>query len=156
MLKSLDRTERRILEALQQDGRLSNVELAQAVGLSESPCLRRVRGLESEGVIAGYSAVVSQRSLGLQVTAFVQVQLEKHDDQKTKAFLERVAQEKHIIECHAMSGAYDYLLKVVAQSMDHFSEIAMQGILRFPGVKGIESSFSLLTIKHPSPLPIGD
>ena len=153
---TLDRTERRILGALQQDGRMSNVELAQAVGLSESPCLRRVRGLEEDGVIAGYSARVSQRSLGLQVTAFVQVQLEKHDDQKTKAFLEQVTQEKHIIECHAMSGAYDYLLKVVAQSMDHFSEIAMQGILRFQGVKGIESSFSLLTVKEASPLPIGD
>ncbi|EAQ96340.1 Lrp/AsnC family transcriptional regulator [Congregibacter litoralis] len=156
MSKKLDKTERRILEVLQQDGRTSNVELAQAVGLSESPCLRRVRGLEEQGVIAGYSATLNQRSLGLQVTAFVQVQLEKHDDQKTQDFLVQVAREEHIIECHAMSGAYDYLLKVVAQSMDHFSEIAMQGILQFPGVKGIESSFSLLTVKQAAPLPIGD
>jgi Lrp/AsnC family leucine-responsive transcriptional regulator len=155
MSLTLDRTEHRILEALQQEGRMSNVELAQAVGLSESPCLRRVRALEEQGVISGYSATIDQRRVGLQVTAFVQVQLEKHDDQKTQAFLEQVALERHIIECHAMSGAYDYLLKVVAQSMDHFSEIAMQGILRFPGVKGIESSFSLLTVKQAAPLPIG-
>lgn len=154
MLHSLDRTEYRILEVLQRNGRISNVELAEAVGLSESPCLRRVRGLEEQGVIAGYSATLDQRRIGLQVTAFVQVQLEKHDDQKTQAFLGQVKRETHIIECHAMSGAYDYLLKVVAQNMDHFSEIAMQGILRFPGVKDIESSFSLLTVKQASPLPI--
>lgn len=153
---TLDRTERRIVEALQREGRMSNVELAQVVGLSESPCLRRVRALEDQGVIAGYSATIDQRRVGLQVTAFVQVQLEKHDDQKTQAFLEQVTGEQHIIECHAMSGAYDYLLKVVARSMDHFSEIAMQGILRFPGVKGIESSFSLLTVKQITPLPIGE
>ncbi|MDP5053526.1 MAG: Lrp/AsnC family transcriptional regulator [Congregibacter sp.] len=88
MLYSLDRTERLILESLQKEGRISNVELAQAVGLSESPCLRRVRGLEEQGVITGYSANIDQRRVGLQVTAFVQVQLEKHDDQKTRAFLE--------------------------------------------------------------------
>ena len=152
----LDRVERRVLETLQLDGRLTNVELAQRVGLSESPCLRRVRGLEERGVIAGYSARLDQRMVGLQVTAFVQVQLDKHDDSKTREFIDRVALEPHIIECHAMSGAYDYLLKVVAQSMDHFSHIAMEGILRFPGVKDIESSFSLKTIKQDAPLPIGD
>lgn len=150
----LDRVEQRILEVLQQEGRLSNVELAQMVGLSESPCLRRVRSLEERSVITGYAARLDQRSIGLQVIAFVQVQLEKHDDQKTRRFLEEVAAEAHIIECHAMSGAYDYLLKVVAQSMDHFSEIAMQGILRFPGVKDIESSFSLKTVKQDAPLPL--
>ncbi len=154
MPSNLDRVEQRILQVLQKEGRLSNVELAQLVGLSESPCLRRVRGLEENGVIAGYSARLNQRKIGLQVTAFVQVQLEKHDDQKTRDFLDEVAAETHIVECHAMSGAYDYLLKVVAQSMDHFSEIAMQGILRFPGVKDIESSFSLQTVKQDAPLPV--
>lgn len=151
---AFDRTERRILEVLQSSGRMSNVELAEAVGLSESPCLRRVRSLEESGIITGYAARVDQRSIGLQVTAFVQVQLEKHDDAKTQDFLARVEAEPHIIECHAMSGAYDYLLKVVAQSMDHFSELSMQEILRFPGVKDIESSFSLKTVKQHAPLPI--
>lgn len=150
----LDKTEQRILAQLQRDGRISNVDLAQAVGLSESPCLRRVRHLEETGLISSYRAVLDQRRLDLQVTAFVQLQLEKHDDEKTEAFLQRVAEEPHIVECHAMSGAYDYLLKVVARNMDHFSEIAMRGILRFPGVKDIESSFSLQTVKQDSPLPI--
>ncbi|MFK7830596.1 MAG: Lrp/AsnC family transcriptional regulator [Congregibacter sp.] len=152
--RTFDRTERRILEVLQSDGRATNVELAQAVGLSESPCLRRVRNLEEDKVIIGYRAVLDQRRIGLQVTAFVQVQLEKHDDKKTRGFLDQLSSEPHIVECHAMSGAYDYLLKVVAMSMDHFSEIVMQGILRFPGVKDIESSFSLMTVKQDAPMPV--
>lgn len=143
-----------ILRTLQQRGRISNTELAEIIGLSESPCLRRVRSLEEQGVIRGYRAQLDQRRIGLQVTAFVQVQLAKHDDGKTRAFLECVDEEPHIVECHAMSGAYDYLLKVVATSMDHFSTIAMEGILRFPGVQDIESSFSLRTIKQDAPLPL--
>jgi Lrp/AsnC family leucine-responsive transcriptional regulator len=149
----IDRVERGILQQLQQQGRMANVDLAAAVGLSESPCLRRVRALEERGVIAGYSARVDQRAVGLPVTAFVQLSLEK-DDQRTREFLDAVAREAHIIECHAMSGSYDYLLKIVARSMDHFSELALRGILRFPGVKDIESSFSLDTVKSDSPLPI--
>ena len=150
----LDRQACAILEALQADGRVSNVQLASRVGMSESPCLRRVRALEDDGVIAAYRASLDQRRVGLTVTAFVQVQLEKHDDRKTRAFLDSVASEEHIVECHAMSGGYDYLLKVVARSMDHFSEIAMRGILRFPGVKDIDSSFSLQTVKQDAPLPV--
>lgn len=151
---NIDPTERRILQLLQNKGRMSNVELAQALAISESPCLRRVRSLEERGVIAGYRALLDQRLLGLQVTAFVHVQLEKHDDKKTQDFLSRVSNQEHIVECHAMSGAYDYLLKVVAQSMDHFSELVINEILRFPGVKDIESSFSLRTIKQDAPLPM--
>lgn len=133
---------------------MSNVELAEAVGLSESPCLRRVRALEESGTIIGYSARLDQRKIGLEVTAFVQVQLEKRDDQKTREFLDQVTQEPYIVECHAMSGSYDYLLKVLARSMDHFSEIAMRGILGFSGVTNIESSFSLQTVKQDAPLPV--
>jgi len=150
----LDRTERLMLAALQRDGRMSNVDLASAVGLSESPCLRRLRALEERGLITGYAARIDRRHIGLPITAFVQVQLEKHDDSKRRAFLAQVADEPCIVECHAMSGAYDYLLKVVAESMDHFSELAMQGILRFPGVTDIESSFSLRTEKENAPVPI--
>ncbi|CAN0606559.1 unnamed protein product, partial [Ectocarpus sp. 12 AP-2014] len=148
------RTEEKILRLLQINGRMTNAELAEAIGLSESPTLRRVRALEHGGVITGYGARIDQRSLDLQVTAFVQVQLEKHDEGKTKAFMGRVEEEPHIVECHAMSGAYDYLLKVVALNMDHFSELTMDGILAFPGVRNIESSFSLKTLKQSTPLPV--
>ena len=103
----LDRAEREILALLQRDGRMSNVELAERVGLSESPCFRRVRRLEDSGLIQGYSARLDQRRLGLQVTAFVQVSLEKQDDAKQRAFLAQVEAEEHIVECHAMSGSHD-------------------------------------------------
>lgn len=149
-----DRAERDILRLLQREGRISNVELAERVGLSESPCFRRVRRLEDSGVISGYRANLDRRQLGLQVTAFVLVSLDQQDDSRQKAFLACVEAESHIVECHAMSGSYDYLLKVLADNMDHFSELAMQGILKYPAVKSIESNFSLLAVKESAELPI--
>ena len=150
----LDRTHRRILDALQRRGRLTNVELAQHVGLSESPCLRRVRALEEGGVITGYGARLDQRGLGLHVTAFVQVSLSSHNEAGHRAFVEGVRALDHVVECHAMSGGYDFLLKVVARNMDHFSQLSMEGILRLPGVSAIESQFSLQTVKAGQELPL--
>ena len=150
----LDRKEREILRILQTDGRMSNVELAERVGLSESPCFRRVKRLEESGLIQGYTANLDQRQLGLQVTAFVQVSLDKQDDRKQRDFLTRVEAEEHIVECHAMSGSHDYLLKVLAYSMDHFSELSMSRILKFPGVSNMESHFSLMAIKQDAALPV--
>ena len=153
-MAELDRTERRILDNLQREGRMPNVELAAAVGLSESPCLRRVRNLERKGVIEGYAAIVNQRAAGLSVTAFVLVTLDKQPDADTDEFHAKVAAEPHIVECHAMSGTHDYLLKVVARDIDHFSELAMQQILKYPGVRHVESSFSLRRIKRSLALPL--
>ncbi len=150
----LDRAEKTILRELQAQGRMSNVDLAEKVGLSESPCFRRVRALEEAGVIAGYHASLNQRALGLQVTAFVQVTLDKQDDRKQREFLAQVEAEEHIVECHAMSGSHDYLLKVVARNMDHFSELSMQRILKFAGVRNIESNFSLQAVKDGTGLPV--
>jgi Lrp/AsnC family leucine-responsive transcriptional regulator len=150
----LDKAEKEILSTLQIQGRISNVELAERVGISESPCFRRVKALEEARLIEGYGARLNQRALGLQVTAFVQVSLEKQDDSVQLAFLQQVEAEDHIIECHAMSGSHDYLLKVVANNMDHFSALSMQRILKFPGVKNMESNFSLLAVKDGSPLPV--
>ncbi len=150
----LDRVEKEVLRALQQQGRMSNVELAERVGLSESPCYRRVRALEEAGVIEGYSARINQRAIGLQVTAFVLVTLEKQSDRQQQAFMAQVEAEEHIVECYAMSGSHDILLKVVARNMDHFSELSMERILKFPGVKNIESNFSLRAVKENTPLPV--
>ncbi len=149
----LDPVERQILRLLQGDGRLSNVALAERVGLSESPCFRRVKRLEEAGLIRGYSAVVDQRLLGLSVTAFVLVTMEKQPDAATEAFIAEVEAEEHIVECYATSGSHDYLMKVVARNIDHFSELCMQRILKFPGVMHVESSFSLKEIKHSRVLP---
>ncbi len=150
----LDKSERQILRILQREGRLSNVEIAQRVGLSESPCLRRVKALEQSGVIDFYAAKLNQRLLGLQVTAFVLVTLEKNDEQKRQRFLQQVADEDFIVECHTMTGAYDYLMKVVATSMDHFSDLCMNRILKFAGVNNIESQFSLQVVKENAGLPV--
>ncbi|MEP5570053.1 MAG: Lrp/AsnC family transcriptional regulator [Halioglobus sp.] len=150
----MDRAEVKILQVLQTDGRISNVDLAEKAGLSESPCFRRVRNLEESGVISGYRAQVNQRSIGLQVTAFVLITLDKQDDKKQRTFLAEVEAEEHIVECHAMSGSHDYLLKVVARNMDHFSELSMQRILKFSGVSNIESNFSLLAVKEDGVLPV--
>ena len=153
-LPAFDRNERNILRTLQLDGRLSNVELARKIGLSESPCLRRVKKLEESGVIAGYAALLDRRRLGLDVMAFVQVTLDKQKHADPARFLAKVADEAHIIECHAMSGGYDYLLKVVARSIEHFSELCMEHILRYPGVSNVESSFSLREFKSSRGLPL--
>lgn len=149
----LDDIERKILEVLQDDGRVSNAELARRVGLSESPCLRRVKRLESVGVIDRYSARINRRMVGLAVTAYVEVKMDRQPDEKTEHFLACVRAEPYIIECHAMSGSYDYLMKVVARSIDHFSDLCMQKILKFPGVSNIESRFSLVQVKVDAPIP---
>jgi Lrp/AsnC family leucine-responsive transcriptional regulator len=127
---------------------MSNVELADRIGLSESSCFRRLRALEDSGCIAGYSAVVDRRKLGLEVTAFVLVAVAVQEEQSLAAFLDAVAVEESIIECHAMSGSHDYLLKAVARNIDHFSDLIMNRILKIPGVKSVESNFSLRAVKE--------
>jgi len=149
----VDQTEKQILALLQADGRMSNVDLAERVGLSESPTFRRVKQLEQTGVITGYAALTDQRRLGLEVTAYVLVTMERQPDSATESFHACVETEDHIMECHAMSGSHDYLMKVVARNIDHFSEICMQRILKFPGVLHVESSFSLKEIKLSRVLP---
>ena len=150
-LKPADRT---ILAALQQDGRVTNVALSARTGMSESACLRRIRNMERAGVISGYAAVLDQRALDLTVTAFVLVSVEKQPTEGPEAFHDRVRAERHIVECHATSGTHDYLLKVVARDMDHFAALVMEGILKYPNVRHVESGFSLRKIKSPQPLPL--
>ena len=132
---------------------MSNVELAERVGLSESPCFRRVKRLEQGGVIERYAAVVDQRALGFTVTAFVLVHMDKPPEPGADGFHARVRAEPHIVECHAMSGSHDYIMKVLARDMDHFSELVMRRILTYPGVRHVESSFSLGEIKRGAALP---
>ena len=148
-----DDATREILAALQENARMTNAELARRVGLSESPCIRRVKSLEKSGVIARYAARIDRRKVGLPVTAFVEVTMARQSDKATQDFLRRVRAEPHILDCHAMSGAYDYLMKVVARDMDHFSDLCMKRILKFPGVSNVQSSFSLDEVKVDSVVP---
>lgn len=150
----LTEPERRILLELQNNGRISNVDLASATGLSESPCLRRVRQLEETGVIKGYGAFVDQKKVGLDVVAYIQVNLDQHSEKQIDKFLEAVGREARIVSCYAMSGVFDYLLKVLVTDLDEYGELAMRGILRYPGVKDISSSFVLNEVKNTHAVPI--
>ena len=150
---SLKAAERRLLALIQENGRSPLVELAPAAGMSETSCHRHIKSLERRGVIEGYAALVNRRALGLSVTAFVMVAVEKQSD-AAAGFHERVRAEPHIVECHATSGSHDYWMKVVARDMDHFAELVMRDILKYPGVTHVESSFSLDEIKHARTLPV--
>jgi Lrp/AsnC family leucine-responsive transcriptional regulator len=145
----------KILDVLQADGRISNVELAERVGLSPSPCLRRVKQLEADGVISGYAALVDRRKIGLGVIAFVEVQVDRHNDAVAEAFRAAIVREPEVVACYAMAGGYDYMLKVVAQTLDTYAELTLKRLLRIPGVKDIRSSFVLEVQKDSTALPLG-
>lgn len=146
-MADLDLTDRKILTELQADGRISNTELSRKVGLSESPCLRRVRKLEEDGVITGYSTLLDRRKLGLEIVAYVQVNLDQRIEADTNAFVQAVRKAPWIVECVAISGTHDYLLKVAARNIDHFGELTMKKLLRFPGVTDVKSNLVLASIK---------
>ncbi len=151
---SINEAERRILMALQTNGRISNVDLAEEGGLSESASLRRVRQLEETGLIKGYGAFLDQKKAGFDVVAYIQINLDQHSETETKRFLKAVEDEPRIIACYAMSGAFDYLVKVVTSDLDEYGDLAMRKILRFPGVKDISSSFVLDEVKNTHALPL--
>lgn len=148
MLTKLDSFDQKILHLLQSNGRLPNVELAAKVGLSESPCLRRVKALEASGLIKGYRAVVDHRLLGLDIIAFIHVNLDQRSEDSFRAFNEAVAAEPAIIESYAITGGYDHLLKVAVRDLDEFAELTLQRILRYPGVDNITSEITLKNLKE--------
>lgn len=153
-MPTLTRTDRKILDVLQTDAHVSNVELAERVGLSPSPCLRRVKLLEARGLIGGYVALLDRRKLGLDVVAFVEVQVDRHTDTAAAAFRAAVEGQPEIVACHMMTGAFDYLLKVVVPNLDAYAEFTLLGLLKMPGVKDVRSSFVLETLKDSTALPL--
>ena len=142
----LDRIDLKILAKLQQEGRITNVELADAVGLSPSPCLTRVKRLEKAGYITGYGAHVNFSKLGEYLTVFTEVTLSEHRQGDFSRFESRIAKLDEIVECHLVSGGYDYLLKFVARGVSHYQSI-MEGMLESD--YGIEKYFSYIVIKSP-------
>lgn len=151
---SIDATDQRILHELQGDGRLSNVELAEKIGLSPSPCLRRVRLLEEAKIIRGYHASVDQVKVGLPVSVFVSVKLEKQHEAVMKRFETAVRRFPEVLECYLMTGSRDYLLRVVAKDLADYERFLKATLTRIDGVASIESSFALAQVKHTSALPI--
>lgn len=153
---TLDAIDQKILAALQGNARLTNVELAEQAGLSPSPCLRRVRTLEDDGIIKGYAALVDQESVGLPVSVFVMVSLEKQIEHALELFEERIRALPEVMECYLMTGDSDYLLRVVTSDLQAYEKFLMQQLTKFPGVNSIKSSFALKQVVYRTALPIGN
>jgi Lrp/AsnC family transcriptional regulator, leucine-responsive regulatory protein len=150
----LDAADRRILRVLQRDGRIAVTALAEEVGLSATPCLRRIRRLEEAGVIARYAAMVDPARVGLPIQAFVQVALSSHAEEVVEAFHKALAAREEVLAAWAMSGDMDYMLHVVAADLDAYADFALKALLRMPGVKETKSAFVLTALKPPGAVPV--
>ena len=151
---TIDALDLKILDHLQSDGRVTNQDLADRIGLSPSPCLRRVRQLESAGVIAGYVALVEPEAVGLSVTAFVRVRLDRQDDRHLEAFENAVAQFPEVMECYLMTGEADYQLRVLVGSLAEFEEFLRHRLTRIEGVGQVTTSFALRPVVYKTALPV--
>ena len=150
----LDAIDKKILTLLQQDGRMSIAELAGKVGLSASPCLRRIRLLEQAGIIARYVAVLDQRAVGLPVSVFVSIKLESQREDALDRFAKSIERWPEVLECYLMTGPRDYLLRVVVADLAAYEEFLKQKLTRLKGIGSIESSFALGQVKYTNVLPI--
>ena len=155
-LVKIDRTDRRILECLQKDGSLTNQQLAEEVGLSPSPCLRRVRALEEAGIILRTATILDHKKLGLALTAIILIGMDRHTPERFAAFEEQVSGYPEVQECYLITGqSADYMLKVVVPDMDHYHQFLLNHITRIPGVSGVHSSFVLRRVLDSTALPLG-
>jgi Lrp/AsnC family leucine-responsive transcriptional regulator len=152
---TLDRYDRQILELLQDNSQLSNQELAERIGLSPSPCLRRVRALEQGGLITGYRALVDARKLGLTLLALVHIAMDRHTPDRFANFEKEVARLPEVLECLLITGQEaDYQLKVIVRDMDAYQALLLNKITRIEGVTGVHSSFVLRTVIDRTALPL--
>lgn len=156
-LPLLDRTDRRILELLQQDGALSNQDLADRVGLSPSPCSRRVKALQDMGLIEGYRAHLNARKLGLDLLALVQISMDKHTPERFEAFENQVCACPEVLECYLITGqAADYVLKIIVRDMEDYQQFLLGTLTRIEGVSGVHSSFVMRKVIDRTALPLFD
>jgi len=146
-MTTLDAIDQKIVSALQAEGRLPIVELADRVGLSATPCQRRVKRLEEEGFITRYAALVSPTAMGFGLQALVEVTLDDHSEKTVAAFEAAIRARPEVVACYAVTGDMDFLLHVFATDLNSFSDFAMKALLRMPGVKGTRSSFIMQAIK---------
>jgi Lrp/AsnC family transcriptional regulator, leucine-responsive regulatory protein len=148
MIRTLDRIDRKILESLLIDGRIGNAQLAEKVGLSTTPCWQRVRRLEAEGYIKGYSAVLDQELLGAPDLVIVEVTLDVHDDAALEVFGSQMANIPEILEVYLTTGEYDYILKVAVSGTRGYEEFLRTKLYKVPGIRHSRSSFALRCLKH--------
>ncbi|MHB0777383.1 Lrp/AsnC family transcriptional regulator [Halomonas sp. WWR20] len=152
----LDRYDRRILQELQHDGRISNQELAERIGLSPSPCLRRVRALEESGLISGYRALVDAKRLGYSLMALLHIAMDRHTPERFANFEARIAALPQVQECLLITGQEaDYQLKVVVKDMEDYQDLLLNKITRIEGVTGAHSSFILRQVISNAVVPVG-
>lgn len=150
----LDRTDYRILHHVQNHGRMPNTELAEAIGLSPSPCLRRVRALEQAGVIRRYVGIVDAHAVGLPINAFVSVSLRSQEKAALEKFQARVASYPEVMECYLMTGSSDYLLRVVMPDLESYERFLVEKLTKVPGIDNIQTSFALKPIVQRTELPL--
>jgi Lrp/AsnC family transcriptional regulator, leucine-responsive regulatory protein len=152
----IDRYDRQILRLLQDNGRLSNQELADRIGLSPSPCLRRVRALEEAGIITGYRAMVDAKALGLKLMALIHISMDQHTPERFEGFEKAIKDIPEILECLLITGqSADYQLKAVVHDMDAYQDLLLDRVTRIPGVTGVHSSFVLRRVVDKTALPVG-
>ncbi len=151
----IDKFDIAILNEMQADGRLTNAELAQRVGLSAAPCWRRVRALEEAGYILGYHAEIDRQKIGLGVLAFVRLDADRNTGDVTRELEEAIKKIPEVVSCHYISGAGTFELQVVARDLDAFSQFARKVLINLPNVKDLHTSFSLGQVKDSSALPLG-
>ena len=152
--RQLDAIDRRILEHLQDNARISNVDLAARVGISASPCWRRVRELEESGVISNYATLIDAASVGLMVSVFVNVSLERQVERELDVFQNAIRERPEVMECYLMTGEADFLLRVVVPDLMAYERFLMDHLTRVPGIASIRSSFALKQVKYRTALPL--
>jgi Lrp/AsnC family leucine-responsive transcriptional regulator len=151
---NLDRTDYRILHHIQNNARISNVELAESVGLSPSPCLRRVKALEESGVIKRYAGIVDAGAVGLPISIFVNVSLERQERSQLEDFEGRIRSYPQVMECYLMTGSSDYLVRIVVPDLQAYERFLADKLTRIPGVANIQSSFALKQVVYNTELPL--
>ena len=154
MICPVDPIDRNILGELQRDGRLSNVALAERVRLSPSPCLRRVKRLERDGLITGYRAVLDRPRAGLGLTVFVEIKAERHSGETAAVLQERLAALEQVVACHIVSGPADFLAEVVVPDLRAYEELLLGTLLQLPNVADVRSNVAIRTVKADAPLPL--
>lgn len=155
-LIQIDKIDRRILAQIQKDASLTNQQLAEKIGLSPSPCLRRVRALEDAGILVRTVTVLDHKKLGLALTVIILIGMDRHTPERFAAFEEQVSEYPEILECYLVTGHdADYMLKVVVPDMDHYHHFLLNRITRIPGVSGVHSSFVLKRVIDSTALPLG-
>ena len=153
-MAKIDDKDRQIIRTLQRHGRITNQDLAEAVNLSPSPCLRRVKNLEKVGIIQGYSARVNAKAYGLAVTAFVNIRLERHDEDTVNRFESEVMRMAEVLDCYVMAGQDDYQLRVVVTDLDHYESFVRDTLQRIGGIASIDTHFAYGTVKETAAFPV--